>query len=386
MKKIIIEMSPTVHGSRAVKRCLTCLVRELMGYKNLNYELLYFDYKHQKNKYIKPINNHTKQSIIKIPQRLMIPLWKKFSWPNIETLLSKHDLFYVNEFYFPPAKKAVVLATIHGLFYELIPDKIPNKDLQFYRQGLSYILKHADYLVAVSESTKNDIIKYAGVNPERIFVVTHGVDNRFRNHQKSKDVWKRLKRMHKFNHPYILYVGAIGVHKNIMGILFAYDKLSQNMPHHLVLAGPPDSAWNAAKQFVSEKKLTDRVHFLGHVHLTEDLVDLYNAADLFVFPSFYEGWTSPPLESMACGTPVITSNCSSLPETVGEAAILVDPNDIDSLANKMENVLSDKILQRDLITKGFAHVSKHTWEKSAEKLVQVFEKVLAMGPWEKSLI
>ena len=379
MKKIAIEMSPIVHGTRAVKRCITCMVNELINYKNMNFLLVYFDYKHQKEKYLKQIETHVKERVIHIPQRLMIPLWKRYSLPNFETLLSENDLFYVNEFYFPPSKKATILATIHGLFYEVIPEKISPKKVKFYREGLSFILKHADYLVAVSESTKKDLIQYGGVNPERIYVVTHGVDNKFQHCLDQEKVRRRIKKNYGLQDPYILFVGAIAIHKNVMGILSAYNLLSNEIPHHLVMAGPPDSAWDSANLFAYKNDLIDRIHFLGHVFDTDKLVDLYNAADIFVFPSFYEGWTSPPLESMACGTPVITSNCSSLPETVGEAAILVDPYDTKYLANEMAILLTDKKLQQEMIEKGYEHVEKHTWKNSAAKLAKIFADVLSKG-------
>jgi glycosyltransferase involved in cell wall biosynthesis len=173
------------------------------------------------------------------------------------------------------------------------------------------------------------------------------------------------------------------MHKNIMGILSAYHKLFHEISHDLVLAGPPDSAWDSAKRFVYDSGLSENVHFIGHVNKTDDLSDIYNGADLFVFPTFYEGWTSPPLEAMACGTPVITSNCSSIPETVGNAAILIDPDDTEALAHEMKMVLSNKELQIELIGKGLAHVSSHTWEKAAQKMVEVFSDVMARGPWEK---
>ena len=185
-------------------------------------------------------------------------------------------------------------------------------------------MKHADYLVAVSETTKNELTRYAGVVPERIYVVTHGVNKQYRKKKDTGRVKSGLKNRYHLRFPYILYVGAIGLHKNIMGILDAYQKLSSKISHDLVMAGPPDSAWDFAHQFVNRHKLAGRVKFLGHISEPEYLVNLYNAADLFVFPSFYEGWTSPPLEAMACGTPVIASNRSSLPETLGDAAILVD--------------------------------------------------------------
>jgi len=383
MDKITIDMSPTIHGSRAVSNCISCMARELIKYNDIEFNLLYFDYKFQTEKYLKPIGNQCREKIIPVPYKLLIPAWKTFSWPYLETIATKCDVLYINEFYFPPAKNTVVLATIHGLSYRVIPDKMPSRLAQSFNRGLSYILNHADYLVAVSETTKNELIRYVGVASERIYVVTHGVDKQFRQHTNKKKIWDRLTSIYNLNRPYILYVGTIGIHKNIMGILSAYEKLSSKVSIDLVLVGPPDSAWDSAHQFVGERKLSDRVHFLGHVDETENLVDLYNGADLFVFPSFYEGWTSPPLEAMACGTPVITSNCSSLPETVGDAAIKVDPNNTEELAYEMERVLSDKTLQSELIKKGFDHVALHTWEKAAAKLIQVFADIQKKGPWKR---
>ena len=297
-------------------------------------------------------------------------------------ILSGCDVLYVNEFYFPPTRKALTLATVHSLSYKVIPNKIPINLLHAFNQGLSYILKHADYLVAVSETTKKELIQYAGVDPERIYVVTHGIDKQFRQHASRQELRYRLENSYELIQPYILYVGAIGVHKNIMGILSAFETVSTTIINDLVLAGPPGSAWDTAKRFVVEKNLTDRVHFLGHVYEMGKLVDLYNGADLFVFPSFYEGWTSPPLEAMACGTPVITSNCSSLPETVGNAAIQVDPDNLEELAHEMERVLGDKSLRNNLITKGMKHAASHTWEKAAAKLIDVFADIQARGPWK----
>jgi len=383
MDEITIDMSSTIHGSRAVSSCTSCMARELIKYKDIKFNLLYFDYKFQTEKYLRPIGNQCREKVIPVPYKLLIPVWERFSWPYLETITSECDVLYVNEFYFPPAKSASVLATVHGLAYKMIPEKILPHVVQSLDEGLSYILNHADYLVAVSETTKKELIRHVGVAPERIYVVTHGVNKQFRQRKKQQGVWERLNDIYGVNRSYILYVGAIGIHKNIMGILSAYEKLSSKVSIDLVLGGPPDSAWDSAHQFVNEHKLSDCVHFLGHVYETENLVDLYNGADLFVFPSFYEGWTSPPLEAMACGTPVITSNCSSLPETVGDAAIKVDPNNTEELASEMERVLSDKTLQSELIKKGFDHVALHTWEKAASKLIKVFADIQKRDPWKR---
>ena len=359
------------------------MARELIKDKDIKFNLLYFDYKFQTEKYLRPIGNQCREKVIPVPYKLLIPAWKMFSLPYIEMILPKCDLLYTNEFYFPPAKNAIVLATVHGLGYKIIPEKILPHVVQSLDEGLSYILNHADYLVAVSETTKKELIRYVGVAPERIYVITHGVDRQFRQQKKQQAVWEHLRGIYGLSRSFILYVGAIGIHKNIMGILSAYEKLSAKVSIDLVFAGPPDSAWDSAHQFVNAHKLSDKVYFLGHVYETENLADLYSGAELFVFPSFYEGWTSPPLEAMACGTPVITSNCSSLPETVGDAAIKVDPNNTEELAYEMERVLSDKMLQSELIKKGFDHVALHTWEKAAAKLIQVFADIQKRGPWKR---
>ena len=381
MNRIAIDMSPFVHGSRAVNRCISCMVKELFIHKEIDLSLFYINYKNQTSNYLRPLADHVKEIVIRIPYKILIPLWRKFSWPNFDMHLSECDLFYTNEFYFPPTKKAMILATVHGIAYRVIPERIPFPVIRSLNQGLSFILKHADYLIAVSETTKRELTNHVGVPSERIYVVTHGVDKQFRQRKNIQSVRNRLKNFYDLKHPYILYVGAIGIHKNIMGILSAYHELCNEIPHHLVLAGPQDSAWDQATRFVVEKNISGRVHLLGHVHRTENLVDLYNGAALFVFPSFYEGWTSPPLEAMACGTPVITSNCSSLPETVENAAIQVHPGNIEELSHEMKNVLNDQSVRNDLIKKGLEHASFHTWEKAAKKLISVFNDIQSRGPW-----
>jgi glycosyltransferase involved in cell wall biosynthesis len=359
------------------------MVEELVKHEDMEFSLLYFDYKYQTDKYLRPLEDRVDERVVHIPYKLLIPAWRRLSFPHLEMIAPDCDLLYTNEFYFPPTKHTLVLATIHGLSYRIIPEKIASQFVKSFNQSLSFMLKNADYFVAVSETTKTELVNDVGVAPERIYVVTHGVNQLFRKQENQEEVRNHLRDNFGLNRGYILYVGAIGIHKNILGTLTAYEKISKKLSHDLVLVGPPDSAWDKAHSFVVEKNLSERVHFLGYVeHAGKDLVDLYNGADLFVFPSFYEGWTSPPLEAMACGTPVITSNCSSLPETVGSAAIQIDPNEPDELADAMEKVLSDKVLQSELIKKGFEHVALNTWEKAAAKLVDIFADTLERGPWK----
>jgi glycosyltransferase involved in cell wall biosynthesis len=219
-------------------------------------------------------------------------------------------------------------------------------------------------------------------------VVNHGLDPHFRILNDRTSLYKRLEKRFRITDPYILFVGVIGYHKNIIGLLKSYEILrDQGVKLSLVLAGPPGSAWKEIKNWKLKKGWENCLFTVGLIDQNNgELRDLYNGASLFVFPSFYEGWTAPPLEAMACGTPVITSNRSSLPETVGDAAIKIDPNNTEELAYQMRRVLSDKFLQNSLVEKGLVHVKSHTWESAAAKILKVFNDIKIRGPWtEKRL-
>jgi glycosyltransferase involved in cell wall biosynthesis len=380
---IAIDLNSVVHGSRAVRRCTDCLVSELIELGGFKYNLFCLDNGRFAKKSLAERPYNAQLKVFPIPNRILVPLWKRYSWPPVETILCKSDILFTNEFYFPPTRNAIVLATIHGLAYKVIPEKIPPGVVEALEQGLAYLLKHADYFVCVSETTKKELMSVVGIPSDRIYVVTHGVDKRFIKLGRSLRVKSILRNEIGIKRPYILYVGAIGIHKNIMGLLKAYRKLDRNIQHDLVLAGPADSAWDCAHQYVNEWQLQNRIHFLGHLQNTNMLNTLYNGATLCVFPSFYEGWTCPPLEAMACGTPVITSNVSSLPETVGDAAIKVDPDDVDRLAYEIGRILANKSLQRNLIAKGLLHVRSHTWERASLDIIEVFRDILRKGRWKR---
>jgi glycosyltransferase involved in cell wall biosynthesis len=245
-------------------------------------------------------------------------------------------------------------------------------------------LKYSDYFLAVSQKTKQELMERMSVDKDRIYVVSHGVDPKFKKLVDRYALFSRLYKTLGFKEPYILFVGAIGHHKNVMGILKAYSIChDQGFDIPLVMAGPEGSAWKEANNWVNNKGLNKYVNFIGSVGQDDnEMTDLYNGASLFVFPSFYEGWTAPPLEAMACGVPVITSDRSSIPETVGDAAIKIDPDCSDELASEMIRVLTDELLRNALIKKGLAHIKSHSWEKAAKKMIKVFNEINTRGPWK----
>jgi len=385
--KIVIDATSVAHGSRAIRRHSKNLIETMIRRDAINdYKLLYVDWRRQHKRYVSLSEDRSfREHVVSVPSRLLSLTWQKFSLPKAEWFVGEFDIFYATDLYFPPSRKGLVLGSVRGIAYHVIEDKLDSEEVFSLKKGLAYTIKHADYLLAVSNQTKKDLVERLGIPADRIYVVSHGVDPCFKRLQNRNSLSRRLSEKRGFSSPYILYVGVIGHHKNIMGLLRAFSILRKNgFEIPLVLAGPPGSAWEEVKAWIADKDFKNSVYLTGLIDQdSEELIDLYNGASLFVFPSFYEGWTSPPLEAMACGTPVITSNCSSLPETVGDAAIKVDSNNTEELAYEMERVLSDETLQSELIKKGFDHVALHTWEKAAAKLIQVFADIQKRGPWKR---
>jgi len=385
--RIAVDATPIVNGARAVKRNSHNVIEALLQGDPLNdYTVFYLDWHNQRRQCSSfPTAPSVRECRVAFPGRLLVSSWKHLGMPRAEWLLGKIDILYATDLYFPPSAKAVVLGTVRGIAYHVIPNIVDARETEILQRGLRYTLKHADYLLAVSQKTSEELVERLGIPEDRIFVVSHGIDPSFTPLADRCALGVRLKERFGLGSPYIFYVGVIGHHKNVLGLLQAYATiLKRGHTNPLVLAGPPGSAWDDAHAFVANNGLEDHVYFLGSIGQADgELTDLYNGASLFVFPSFYEGWTAPPLEAMACGIPVITSNCSSIPETVGEAAILIDPHDTEDLASKMEQVLSQGACHQDLVNKGLKHVALHTWENAGKKLLRVFQDIHQKGPWLK---
>jgi len=276
--------------------------------------------------------------------------------------------FNVPYFYYRP-----YTVTIHDLTISLFPGK-GNKIWKFF-QKIAYdiIIKNATVkakkVLTISENTKKDLIEQLHVPKEKIEVIYNGVSDEFTLIEDPKIFQKTLSK-YKIKKEFLLYTGVWRYHKNLPRLIeaFAILKQKKNIDISLVITGKPDPDYPETKEKVKELNLTDDVIFTGLVD-EEELIHLYNAANIYVFPSLYEGFGLPPLEAMKCGTPVVASNSSSIPEICGEGnAIFFDPYNVDDMAEKIEKVYRDADLQAELIEKGMAHASRFTWQITGQKI------------------
>ena len=267
------------------------------------------------------------------------------------------------------------IITVHDIAYVRFSNLL-NKSRQIYKKNiLKSSIERADIIVADSLSTKRDILNYYGIKENKIKVVHLGVESRFR------PISNVEKYRIKNNLPskMILNVGTLEPRKNVVTLIRAFKRLREKgcMDYKLVIAGEKGWLYKQIFKEVERSDLMQEILFLGVVS-DEDLPMLYNCAGIFVYPSLYEGFGLPPLEAMACGIPVITSNTASLPEVIGDAGIMIDPTDVGSLCEAMYNVLSKKELWNHMSGMGLERSKLFSWEKAAKKILEIYDEVLSV--------
>jgi len=290
-------------------------------------------------------------------------------------ILNKEKLDHVHfpHFNVPILYRRPYTVTIHDLTLSLFPGRKMTK--WYHRLAYYFTIKNATKrakkIISVSKNTKEDIIKYLKRDPGKIEVIYHGINSNFKL---IEDAHKLDKTLHKYHikKQFLLYAGVWRNHKNLPGLIRAFKMLKEkNIDLQLVITGKSDPNYPEVKNTVKKLDLKNEVIFPGLVE-EKELIHLYNAAFIFVFPSLYEGFGLPPLESMRCGTPVVASNTSSVPEVCGEDnALFFDPHNTEDIAEKIETLYKDADLQAELIERGIQHTATFTWEKMAKKTFDV---------------
>lgn len=283
------------------------------------------------------------------------------------------DLFHGPVNVLPRGLPCPAVVTIHDLAFLRWPEHLPRRRYHYLAHEVRAAARRAARILAVSQSTKSDVVTMLGIAPERVAVTPLGVDDRF--HPMPPDritQWRNERGCHR---PFILAVGTLEPRKNLPTLLRAFSRLTPQIPHDLALVGPAGWLTGELQATLERLRLGDRVRLTGYVADAE-LPFWYAAAEAFVFPSFYEGFGLPVLEAMACGTPVITSNVSALPEVAGDAALLVSPDDDAALAEAILRVVTDPALATALRQRGLERARLFTWHRTAVETVAAYREVL----------
>ncbi|MCG6918090.1 MAG: glycosyltransferase family 4 protein [Deltaproteobacteria bacterium] len=303
---------------------------------------------------------------------ILIPLWLHLYLPHlckktgVDLFLNTGSIWPLLPFRL--AKRQLVF--IHDVIPLLFPECYYKHTRYYYRLSRAIHLNTYDEILVNSETTKRDLVYHLGVNQKRIYVTPLGRDDRFmRIDDLSKN--QRVRKKYGLPESYLLFTGTLEPRKNITGLLEAYGNARARESLKLVITGKKGWLYKEIFETVKQLNLTDRVVFTGFAD-DDDLPSIYSMAKVFVYPSLYEGFGLPVLEAMACGVPVITSHMSSLREVTGEAAILVDPQNVEALAKSIDDIVfSTKENYERLSRASVARAAKFTWEKTAQQTLAV---------------
>ena len=301
---------------------------------------------------------------------------EQFSVP-LDLRRHKVDLLHEPHYVLPPFVPCRAVVTIHDCIHLRFPQYLPHRGLAhaYARMFLWTATHQADRIITVSEASKRDILQYFRIPPERIEVIYNGIDDRFWL-SPPEDEMGRVRERYQLDGPFLLYAGNIKPHKNLERLIEAFHQLRREGFDHLrlLIIGDEISKYATLRRAVHRYKLHKHVRFFGFVP-DQTLAALYRLASVFVFPSLYEGFGLPPLEAMASGTPVVTSNVSSMPEVTGDAALLVDPYDTEAIAHGIRMALTDDTLRDDLRARGLKRAREFSWARSAGRVRAIYDEV-----------
>ncbi len=285
------------------------------------------------------------------------------------------DLLHVPHFNVPFFSPGKLVTTVHDLIYLRDPQALRSGLGRAYASWLfKGVEKRACAVIVVSENTRSDLLeRFPGISRERVTVIPEAVSSHL-GRIDDADVLENVRRKHGLKNPFVLFVGSLKPHKNVEGLIEALETVrrEQKLPHDLVIVGRPDPKYPKIMECIRKHSF---VNYLGELSDPE-LAALYSMAEVFVLPSFYEGFGLPALEAMACGVPVLVSNRASLPEVVGDAGKVFDPDRVDALSELLYNTLKNRDLRKEMSKRGSERARQFSWKRTAQETVGVYERVL----------
>lgn len=314
--------------------------------------------------------SNVRYSGFKYSNKILNLMFVLFSWPKIDKMIGGVDVFFMPNINFCAlSSDCQKIVTVHDLSYLIYPQFCTLKSRFWHKIIMSKkIIQKADRVIAVSLNTKKDLINLLAVDESKIKVVYEGVDPKFQNIKNPAEL-ERVRRKYKLPAKFILYLGTLEPRKNIEGIIDAFGGLKTD--HCLVIGG--GVGWKT-KKIMSKAVKNDKIRVIGYVD-ENDKRGLYSLADLFVYPSYYEGFGLPPLEAMACGAPVIVGSNSSQSEVIGLGGLLVDPYNISEINRAIGCLLNNQKLKNEFIETGKIVADTYKWSKTAQETLDLFKSL-----------
>lgn len=348
------------------------LIKNINTLKSANDYLLFLpekfncDFDFNPNIQIKNIANEQKNDF-----------WNEVNIPNI-LQGSEVELYHIpqNGIGLPIDLDCPSVITLHDIIPYKMPETVGPRYIEIFLREMPNIIKKTDAIITVSNYSKEDIASTLNFPREKIYVTHLAAESIYR--PLNKEMCRNfLKQNYYIDKDYILYIGGYSPRKNIIGLMESFARLikEDKKDLYLVIVGTKGISYPIYKEKAEKLNITSNVIFTGFIPL-EHLPIFYNGAKVFAYPSFYEGFGLPPIEAMACGTPVITSTATSIPEVVDDAGILIPPDDIDSLYISLLNVLEDTILREKLINSGFKRSAKLSWESTAINTLNAYNSII----------
>lgn len=385
MLKIVIDATPILSKPSGVGISIFNLINSLHQLQQQNHSFeMGIAYQPSFKKWIfrnlsppENISAYANLHILPIPVRIssLLSLFPELPLFNFKEKLGMPDIIHGTNYSVFPCKDTLNLMTIYDLSFIKYPEYI-NSAVQQYTKRVEQSLQWTDAILTISESSKRDIVEYLHISPDRVFVTP--LASRYHLNYLTDELIDKIDKNidYDFSVPYLLFVSTIEPRKNISAIISAFNllKSDRKIPHHLILIGQKGWKYEPIFQEIECSPWKENIHHLDY--LSDELVALFYArADVFLYPSHYEGFGLPVLEAMTLGTPVVTSNTSSLPEVAGDAALLVDPSDVEAQADAILKIISDAHFRDELIKKGKARAALFSWERTARETLQVYESI-----------
>lgn len=379
--KIAVNIQPMLAGNKSgIGYYQSEMLRGLLSQDRENcYILNYFDLKNNKNALVEKYlsgGNVVKDCCKWFSATLYQMIWSVFPLPYRIFFRSKPDISVFFNYYLPPFARGKKVLVIYDTVIKDYPETVRLKTKIMLKLTLKASIRRADKIITISEFSKKQIIKHYDVDENKIAVIPCAADRKkYRPMNDGDPLIGRVKDKYGISGDYFLYLGTLEPRKNITGLITAYSEALKKKPDlpKLVIAGGKGWMYEEIFSKVTELKCEENIIFTGYVD-DGDVPVLMNGAKAFCFPSFYEGFGMPPLEAMSCGIPVIVSDCTSLPEVVGECGIKVDPYSVEDMAEALVTACGDDFA-REQSRMGIERASHFSWEKSAEMLKGIFEEL-----------